>query len=109
MVFPATGEPLDTKAMSETVLKSTHEGVLRLGDIEIECHVLEDKSRILSSRDILKAFNLQTNQKDQPRVFRGFLSKVRLISLSDKELANPLTYPVKFKRAGKGGLLTSIA
>lgn len=38
---------------------------------------------------------------------RGFLSKIRLISISDKELNNPLTYPIKFKRIGKGGLLTN--
>jgi hypothetical protein len=90
-----------------TILKSTHEGILRLGDIDVECHVLEDESRILSSRDILNSFNLQSEQKDQPRILRGFLSKIRLISITDKELTNPLTNPVKFKRAGKGGLLTN--
>ena len=35
------------------------------------------------------------------------MSKIRLISIGDKELTNPLTYPIKFKRAGKGGLLTN--
>jgi len=78
--------------MSE-ILRSTHEGVLKLGKINIECHVLEDKSRIFSSRDLLKAFNLQTEQKDQPRILRGFLSKIKLISLSDKDLTNPLILP----------------
>ncbi|MDR0474380.1 MAG: P63C domain-containing protein [Treponema sp.] len=90
--------------MSETSLKSTHDGFLSIGGINLECHVLEDGRRIFSSRGILKAFDLQSEQKDQPRVLKGFLSKIRLISLPDKELANPLTNPIKFKRSGKGGL-----
>jgi len=89
------------------ILKSTHEGVLKLGKINIECHVLEDKARVFSSRDLIKAFNLQTEQKDQPRIFRGFLLKIRLVSLSNGELSNPLANPIKFKSVKKGGLLTN--
>ena len=89
------------------VLKATHEGILSLGKIGLECHVLEDGKRVFSSRDLLSAFNLKTDQKDQPRVLRGFLEKIRFISLYNKELSNPLTIPVKFKRIGKGGLLAN--
>lgn len=89
--------------MSEIVLKSTHEGTLRLGDIEIECHVLEDKSRILSSRGMLNALNLKSGQRNQSRVLTPFLEKIRFISLSDKELANRISTPIKFVRKGKGG------
>jgi len=89
------------------VLKATHEGVLSLGKIELECHVLEGGRRIFSSRGLLSAFNLKTDQKDQPRVLRGFLEKIRFISLPHKELSNPLTSPIKFKRIGKGGLLAN--
>jgi hypothetical protein len=89
--------------MSEIILKSTHEGILKLGNINIECHVLEDKSRILSSRGMLNALNLKSEQKNQSRVLATFLIRIKLISLSDKELSNHLSNPIKFIRIGKGG------
>jgi len=85
------------------VLKATHEGVLSLGKIQLECHVLEDGRRIFSSRGLLSAFNLKTDQKDQPRILRGFLEKIRFISLPHKELSNPLTSPIKFMRGAHQG------
>jgi len=54
--------------MSDKILKSTHEGILSLGDIQLECHVLEDGKRIFSSRDMLNAFNLKSEQRNQSRV-----------------------------------------
>jgi hypothetical protein len=38
-----------------TALKATHSGVLTIGDVEIQCYVLEDGSRILSTRGIMKS------------------------------------------------------
>lgn len=85
------------------ILKSTHEGILKLGDIEVECHVLENSERILSSRDMLKAFDLQSTQQNQSRALATFFTRIKLISLSDKELSNHLSSPIRFARIGKGG------
>lgn len=90
--------------MSEPLPKATHTGILRIGEIELECHVLEDGTRLFSSRDLLKAFGLENVQKDQPRVLRSFLERIELISIGNDELTNPLAKPIKFIRKGKGGI-----
>lgn len=90
--------------MAEAVLRSLYHGILKIGDIELECHVLEDGRRIFSSRDLLKAFGLESSQKDQPRVLRTFLSRIKLISILENDLSNPVNKPIKFHRTGKGGL-----
>jgi len=84
-------------------LKATHNGVLSLGKIHLECHVLEGGKRVFSSRDLLNAFNLSSEQQNQSRVLASFLSRIRLNSLSDKELANHLSAPVHFTQKGRGG------
>ncbi len=89
--------------MEKHLPKSTHDGVLTIGSVNLECHVLEDKRRIFSSTDLLKAFNLQSDQKDQPRVLRLFLDKIGLISIGHEELSNPLMNPIRFICKGKGG------
>ena len=88
--------------MSE-ILKATHEGILNLGDIELECHVLENGERIFSSRDLLNALDLNSTQKNQSRVLAAFFIRIKLISLSDIDLSNHLSEPIRFTRKGKGG------
>lgn len=36
--------------------KETHQGIINIGDVQIQCSVLEDKTRVLSQRAIVKAF-----------------------------------------------------
>lgn len=93
--------------MPEKVLRSKYPGILKIGDIELECHVLEDGSRIFSSRDVLKAFGLDSDPKNQPRILNTFLEKIKVISLSDNDLTNRLKTPIKFTREKKGGLPTN--
>ena len=38
--------------------KATHKGVLKIGDMELECYVLEDGRRILHQRGVLKALGM---------------------------------------------------
>lgn len=92
--------------MSETLPYSSHDGVLKIGQVELECHVLESGERVFSSRDMLLAFNLQNDQRSQQRVFAQFLARIKFISLSKKDLSNSLSNPIKFKRRGKGGVPT---
>jgi len=89
--------------MPAKILRSKYPGVLKIGDLELECHVLEDGSRIFSSKDVLKAFGLDADSKNQPRILTAFLEKIKVISLADNELTSRLKSPIKFTRDGKGG------
>lgn len=89
--------------MENTVLKSTHSGTLEIGGLKLECHVLEDGRRVFSARDLIPVFNLQYAQLDQKHyttILNRFLEKIRLNSILEKELINPL----KFTIDGKKGL-----
>ncbi|OHE63891.1 MAG: hypothetical protein A2001_01635 [Treponema sp. GWC1_61_84] len=89
--------------MSTHILKSTHDGILKIGEVELECHVLEDTRRVFALKDLMAAFNLQNSQKDQPRVLNAFLNKIKFISIGNEELRSPLCKPIKFIIPGKGG------
>jgi len=89
--------------MTDTILKSTHSGVLKIGEAELECHVLENGCRVFSSKDLLSAFNLKYDQKDQPRVLALFLDRIRFSSFENNELSSPLTTPIRYSVKGKGG------
>jgi len=47
-----------TPEESAAIPKATHKGVLRIGDMELECYVLEDGRRILHQRGVLKALGM---------------------------------------------------
>ncbi len=91
----------------QKILKSMYPGKIRIGEIDLECHVLEDKSRIFSSRDVLKAFALETESKDHPRVLITFLDRLRVVSIPNDDLLQKLSTPIKFIRSGRGGLPTN--
>lgn len=93
--------------MEKTPLKSLHKGVLKLGNVELECHVLEDGRRIFSSRDFLNAFGLKFYPKDTPRELKIFLEKIKFISIGNNNLSNALNKPIKFRSDEKGGNLPS--
>jgi len=44
--------------MEETIKKATHAGVLKIGDIEIPCYVLEDGTRVISQRGLQKSIGM---------------------------------------------------
>jgi hypothetical protein len=63
--------------MNEKILKATHEGPLKIGDIIIKCAVLEDGTRVLTQRSVYKAMGRsgstgglrpQRGAQDLPRI-----------------------------------------
>ena len=40
--------------MNEPLMKATHSGILKIGDAEISCYVLENGERVLSTRGMMK-------------------------------------------------------
>ncbi len=94
--------------MSEKAIMATHDGVLRVGNVELECHVLEDGQRVFSAMDLLKAMNLNNlliNQKSHPQIFNRFLDRIHFISFENEELAALINEPILFKVSGRGGAL----
>jgi len=92
--------------MSEKILTATHTGVLPIGDIDLECHVLENGTRIFSAVGLLKAFDLQSiqlDQKNQPRILSQFLDRIRFISIGNEDLSSRINNPIRFIVPGKGG------
>jgi hypothetical protein len=88
----------------ENIVKSTHPGKLQIGNIELECHVLEDGRRIFSAYDFLQAFGINPEPKEKKQTKKIFLERVKFISvLGDKALYKALNTPIKFKKTGKGG------
>ena len=47
-----------TQAEIDKLPKATHKGVLKIGDMELECYVLEDGRRVLHQRGLLKALGM---------------------------------------------------
>lgn len=88
---------------AEPCLESTHDGILKIGEIELECHVLQDGRRVFSAKDLLKAFDLQKEEKDQPRILTVFLDRIKFNSYGNNELSNPLINPIRFTVKGRGG------
>lgn len=85
--------------------RATHEGVLKLGGIEVRCWVLEDGRRILSERGMLKVIGRSESQTkyngDTDKGFSdadklgGFLGANNLKPFISKDLKVPTNY-VKF-------------
>ena len=42
------------------MLKATHKGKLQIGDKELDCYVLEDGNRVLSSRGVVESLTAKT-------------------------------------------------
>ncbi len=81
----------------ESIIKATHEGILKLANTELKCYVLSDGRRVLNQRTLANAFNI-TSQGGN--VFmRSMKSKSIGSELTDilkEKLYNPLK--IKSKR-----------
>jgi hypothetical protein len=93
--------------MSEKILSSVHQGILHIGGVELECHVLENGKRIFSTKDFLKAFCIDYNQRTPFAALKKFLLRVRFISIGNENLTNPIDHPIKFKDPTKGNLINN--
>lgn len=75
---------------------------LKIGNLEIQCYVLENGKRVLSGRGMQRALGLG---QSHGAVLKAFVSHKALIPLISGELAMALQYPIKFVRPGRGGKL----
>lgn len=92
--------------MPNKVLRSTHMGTLKIGDIELGCYVLEDKQRVFSASDFISIFNLQSGNlepKHNTTILKRFLEKIRLNSIITNDLESPQIKPIQFVVEGGRG------
>ena len=92
------------------VLKATHgspDHPLRIGDVEIDCYVLEDDTRVVTQRSMIKAMNLtrggarndgETGGAELPR----FATQNWISGHISNGLAAALSSPIVFRAAGIG-------
>lgn len=77
------------------------EKVLKIGDTDVECYVLEDGTRVLSGRGMQAAIGLGESHGTK---LRAFLSLEAIKPFVNKELAMAVEEPVRFIRPGRGGV-----
>lgn len=78
--------------MSEEIRKATHKGVLKIGDIEINCFVLDDGRRLLSGRAVTSSVGLTGRGQGMQR----FLESKSLNPLIPEELVVAIRNPIVF-------------
>jgi len=99
----------------EKIKKATHMGVLKIGDSEIPCAVLEDGTRVLSERGFTKALggkrggaHWRRKRKSGDGAFLPvYVSANNLIPYIDNDLATALAVPIKYS-GPKGGIANGI-
>jgi hypothetical protein len=84
--------------------RATHAGILKIGDAEIPCYVLENGERVLSTRGIMKSLGRSWRGKKYAGTqLPVFLEAINLKPFLPKELG-PVLNPKLF-RTDKGGVL----
>lgn len=77
------------------------ETLLKIGEREIPCYVLEDGTAVLSGRGMQEALNLGQSHGSK---LKSFLAKKEIKPFIDNELAMDVNTPIKFIRPGRGGI-----
>lgn len=80
------------------------EKMLKIGDVEVECYVLEGGTRVLSGRGMQQAIGLGGEAKTHGSKLREFLSFQSIKPFVNSDLAMAIENPVRFTRPGRGGV-----
>ena len=86
------------------MLKATHYGKLPIGDIELECAVLENGTRVFSERAVTKALggkrggsHWRRKKEEETTALPVYLSAKNLIGFVDDDLKNILTNRIEYQ------------
>jgi len=86
--------------------KSIAEGVIRVGDVMIDCYVLNTKERVVSTPSLHRAFDMKAGgYKTGDRRIVRFVKTEGMLPYVKPELLNMLENPVSLKTLGKGRTL----
>jgi P63C domain len=87
------------------VPRATHDGEIELGDLQVECAVLEDGRRVISERAMTRAFGGKRGGSHWKRAREGganlpvYLSAKNFSPFISDDLALALNSPIKYKTA----------
>lgn len=103
----------------DEVPKTTHVGVLKIGDLEIDCAVLPDGTRVLSQRSVGRALGRSFGGADWKRQESGdqpgagnlpfFLSATSLFPFISNDLLLLVTKPIPYRHSKGGGVAFGVA
>jgi len=79
------------------------DSMLKIGDISVECYVLEDGTRVLSGRGMQESIGLGGAAVTHGSKLRSFLDSKDIKPFVPNDLAMALNNPVRFIRPGRGG------
>lgn len=98
-----------TKERTSVTPKSEHTGVLKIGDLEIQCAVLPDGRRVLSQRGVGRALGRGVGGNDYRRNDGAgnlpfFMNAKGLIPFISNELLVVVTEPIEYRQSKGGGV-----
>ena len=79
------------------------EQTLKIGEVFVECYVLEGGVRVLSGRGMQEAIGFGGQARTHGSKLRAFLDTDAIKPFVNNELAMALANPVRFVRPGRGG------
>jgi hypothetical protein len=82
---------------SKDIPRVTHAGILKIGDAEIPCYVLEDGTRVLSERGLLSSFRMKAGARDTEEKLPRYLRGKNIVPFIDQELKDRLSNPLWFQ------------
>lgn len=94
----------DVAPIVQKAIWGTPEKLLKIGDVQVECYVLEDKTRVLSGRGMQQAIGLGGEANTHGGKLRDFLTLETIKPFVSNELAMAVKEPVRFARPGRGGI-----
>ncbi len=86
--------------MEDKQPKATHSGILQIGGREIEAHVLNDGTRVLSERGVLRALDMTAGARDTEEKLPRYLRGKNIAAIIPAELKNKLATPLWFTAQG---------
>lgn len=96
--------PSERDDSAKRAICGSPEKMLKIGNVEIECYVLEDGTRVLSGRGMQQAIGLGGEAQTHGSKLKEFLSLETIKPFVNKELAMAVNSPVRFIRPGRGGV-----
>ncbi len=79
------------------------DNLLKIGEVSVECYVLEDGTRVLSGRGMQESIGLGGAAITHGSKLRSFLDLKDIKPYVSSDLAMALNNPVRFIRPGRGG------
>lgn len=86
---------------SEKKAKATHSSTLKIGDLKIPCYVLDDSTRVLSGRGIMKLLGFTPSASGT--ALKKLFNNNSIAKYVNPAILDALDNPISFERPGAGG------